>query len=183
MSTSPEARPFQAFYPVVCGVSQSASSLSVWMPYALPCHPFRLLFSQTPSFTCLHWSGVCWTLKESPLQISGVLFLCLFLSRRTLPCPCSLCLPGFSALCLQLGRFTGCYLGFPSLPHGLGALSRQTLGKSLTFHLVFITWCPLSSKALFHVFCQRFQLSCLEGESNFLLLHLGWKWECSITEF
>ena len=73
------------------------------------------------------------------------------------------------------GRFTGCYLGFPSLPHGLGALSRQTLGKSLTFHLVFITWCPLSSKALFHIFCQRFLLSCLEGESNFLLLHRGWK--------
>lgn len=79
-------------------------------------------------------------LKESPLQISGILFLCIYLSWRTLPCPSSLCLPGFSALCLQLRKFTGCYLGFLSLPHGLGALSRQTLGKSLTFHLVFITW-------------------------------------------
>lgn len=162
-------------------VSQFDSSLSVWTLYAVPCHPFGLLFSWIHLLTCLHWSDVCWTLKESPLLISGVLFLCIYLSWRTLPCPSSVCLPGFSALCLQLRKFTGCYLGFLSLPHGLGALSRQTLGKSLTFHLVFITWCPLSSKTLLHIFCQRFQLSWLEGESKFLLLHLGWKWKSSIT--
>lgn len=150
LSTSPEARPFQAFDPVACGVwevSQFDSSLSVWMLYLIPCHPFGLLF-----FLDSHLSPPdqmsAWTLKESPADLWCSLSVPSISPEELYP----VLAPPLSSWILSSMSSTQeihwVLPGFPFLPHGLGALSRQTLGKSLTFHLVFITWCPLSSKSI-----------------------------------
>lgn len=131
------------------------SSLPVWMLCAVPSHPFGWLFFW-PQIVFSH----AHTVQVSAEYLRRVLCGSLEFSFCATISPTGLCpilapsVPGFSALCLQLRKFMGCYLGSPSLSHGLGTLSRQKLGKPLAhlvFHLVFIAWCRLSSKALFHI--------------------------------